>query len=159
MPNYKECRFCSTKFVPEGKELICPGCRAEISKQSLYDFHGGSPVIVEASVPDPVIEAMKQAVADANPEVIPKSIIEEKVEAIAEAVAPIVEAIVKETVPTIPIPDEIMPEPVETQVEKDITVLEDAVAELNKIEDAEIIKDEIIAPAAPKPEEKPDAPS
>ena len=158
MPNYKECRFCSTKLLPEGDELICTGCRAEITKQNISDSYGGSPVIVEATVPDPVIEAMKQAVADANPEVIPlepkvppapvlppapKSITESLIEPIAEAVEKIVE---------------VLPEPT-PQVEKDIAVIEEAVVELDKGEEALIVKEEIIAPAAPKPEEKPDAPS
>ena len=137
MPNYKICRFCPEKYVPIANEKLCPKCKeAVINAMKSETF--GEPILV-GTMPDPVIEAMKQAVADANPEIVEK---------VVEAIAPVIETIAEIVAP---IANEI--------VRNDIAVIEEVVEELDKGEDAEIIKEEIIAPAAPKPEEKPNAPS
>lgn len=141
MPNYKECRFCSTKFLPIADEMICPKCKAEVLNAVRYEAFG-EPILV-GTMSDPVIDAMKQAVADANPEIKPI------IETIVGAVAPIMaEAKVIGVPPEVPEP--VLPE---------IVVVEEVLEELDKGEEAVIVKDEIIAPAAPKPEEKPNAPS
>ncbi len=143
MPNYKICRFCPEKYVPIADEKICPKCRAEIVNV-LKSEALGEP-IVAGVMTDANAKAMREAVVKANAETL--EAITPVIETIAEVLAPVVEAVV---------------EAVETQVEKDIVVVEEAIVELNKGEDAEVIKEEIIAPSAPKPdvpEEKPDAAS
>ena len=126
--------------MPEANELICPGCRAEITKQNQSDVYGGSPVILEATVPDSVIKTIKDAIADANPDVIVET---EVIGVPPEVPEPVIPITVQEPEPVIP----------------EIKVVEEALIELDKGEEALIVKEELIAPAAPKPEEKPDAPS
>ena len=144
MPNYKDCRMCPEKFVPISDERICPNCEADI--QRAVSMPTGQPVVA-GTMTDANAEAMRAAVEDALPEPEVIDAIAPVIETVVEVIAPIIEAIIK--------PE---PKPVETQVEKDIVVVEEVIVELDKGEDAEVIKEEIIAPSAPKPEEKPDAP-
>jgi len=168
MPNYKICRFCPEKFVPIADEKICPKCKDAILN-AVKTAPFGEPILA-GTISDPVIDAMKKAVADANP----KSITEEKVEAIAEAIAPIIEKIAEpvaklikegivseEVAKIIGVPPEV-PEaviPIIAPETPEIAVVKEALEELDKGDEALIVKEDIIAPAAPKPEEKPDAQS
>lgn len=145
MPNYKDCRMCPDKFVPIGDERICPNCEADI--QRAVSMPAGQPIVV-GTISDATAIAMRKAVENALPEPEVIELIEDGI--VSEEVAKAIE----------PKQEQALPLP-ETQVEKDIVVVEEAIVELNKGEDAEIIKEEIVAPTAPKsdvPEEKPDAP-
>ena len=105
----------------------------------------GEPIVV-AKMSDETAKAMRQAVLDANPEIL--EAIAPVVETVAEVIAPIIEEAKIIGVPT-EVPEPVIP----------ITAPEPVIPEIEVVEEALIIKEEIIAPAAPKPEEKPDAPS
>lgn len=180
MPNYKQCRFCSEKYVPLRDEIICPKCSgavvyavqmpvgeaiviADMSDETAKEIRD---VLIKENwiapdstiKPEPVepflekggiisdefakiIEPKQEQMIPI--EVVPKSITEEKVEEIAKDIEKIIEIVEAS--------------PKDLQKEKDLEVMEEAVVELDKGENAEII-----GPSAPKPdvpEEKPDAPS
>lgn len=132
MPNYKQCRFCTEKYIPLRDEILCAKC----SNAVVYavQMPVGEPIVV-ADMSDETAKEIKDALTEA--------IIEAPVE-IPEP-APVVEEIKVEVVEA---------SPKDLQKDKDIKDMEEAVVELAKEETAEII-----APSAPKPEEKPDAPS
>ncbi len=46
MPNYKQCRFCSNKYVPLRDERICPDCEKDVIRA--VSMPTGEPVMVEA---------------------------------------------------------------------------------------------------------------
>lgn len=141
MPNYKQCRFCSKKYIPLRDERICADC----SKDVVYavQMPVGEPIVI-ADMPieaaQQIRDALKEAILEA-PLLPPEPEVEVKiVEVVKEVKVEVVEA-----------------SPVDLQKEKDIKDMEEAVVELAKEETAELI-----APSAPKPdvpEEKPDAPN
>ena len=141
MPNYKECRFCSEKYVPLRDEIICLKCGNAVVYAVQMPVGeaiaiGELPIKAVKEIKDALTEAIMEA-----PLLPPEPEVEVKiVEVVKEVKVEVVEA-----------------SPVDLQKEKDIKDMEEAVVELAKEETAELI-----APSAPKPdvpEEKPDAPS
>lgn len=171
MPNYKLCRFCTSKYLPKSDERICPECEKDIVKvlsspTGQADYNHGHPVILTKTPEDPMIEKIKATIPpepkkedriqedvvnlteDPDPVILPPEVVEkvELVEAVKEEITlddlekelestdefdePEIEpakAIVKEVVPNIPVIEEMIEE------------MEEAIAELDKGEEAEII--------------------
>lgn len=154
MPNYKICRFCPNKYVPVSDEQICPDCEKAVVRA--VSMPTGEPIVI-ADMSDETAQEIKDALEEAidlPPDVLIKAgLVKDNWVAPQEPEIEI--PLPPETVPIKEIKIEIVEaSPKDLQKEKDLEVLEEAIVELKKGENAEII-----APSGPKPEEKPDAPS
>lgn len=142
MPNYKQCRFCTEKYVPVRNEVLCPKCSKAVV--DAVQMPVGEPIVV-ADMSDETVKEIKDALASALPKevfIVPP---EPEIIGVSEIVPESIEVEIVEASPE------------NLQKEKDLEVMEDAIVELDKGENAEII-----GPSAPKPdvpEEKPDATS
>lgn len=70
MANKKLCRFCSTGFVPQRNEKICPTCSMEVSRA--VSLPVGEPVIIES----PQIKVIIPSDVDAEIKITEKEVIE-----------------------------------------------------------------------------------
>lgn len=73
MPNYKQCRLCSEKYVPVGDERICPKCEADIIRA--VSMPTGSPVVAEEKKPEPpkVVEKKPAPTPEPKPAPVPEA--------------------------------------------------------------------------------------
>lgn len=138
MPNYKECRLCTSKYIPQRDERICSECEKDIIRA--VSMPVGEPVILDAKKVETLEKTAEIITKIITDEIKPIEIIAKDELPEAKYTEPIkssedaryatdVVAVVSDKIPPIPVP--VIP------IEKVEEVLEELVKEgtLEKVEE------------------------